>query len=783
MSFNVGENVGPYRIMEQLGQGGMATVFKAYHASLDRYVALKVLHTAFGEDPNFEARFQREARLVAKLEHPNIVPVYDYAEHTGRKYLVMKYIEGETLKARLSRGPLSSEELNKVIVAVGSALAYAHKMGILHRDIKPSNVLLTTDGSIYLADFGLARIASAGESTLSGDMIMGTPQYISPEQAMGKKELDEGTDIYSFGVMLYEMVVGQVPFSADTPFSIIHDHIYSPLPMPRAINPEVPEAVERVLLKALAKERADRHSDIAALVRAFQESWTEAGVPMKGTTVTMSAKEVFAKAATGSGSKKEAAPATEKTVAGKEVKPKKKTSPWMIASAVGMVLLCCLFLFLASSRGRKNQAADETPTATAQIVTATLTAAIEQTVPPVLLIEDFEGTPPVTSSGWETFFQEDGVTKVTCDVTADLAHSGSKSLLMQFEMQLQSWATCGIYFDHGKDWSEAQGIAFYVRADRAGMPFDIAMYGGTREQRTTFIFQTQTPPGSESNWVLVQAHWDDFLGVDWEDTPGVPFQPATVTGFSVGFAEAPSQLTGSIWMDDLHFLGRAPRGPEGGAALTPPPSEPTPDAAVLDALKLVEANPRDPAANLQLSLAYWDNGQSVPAYQALNTAANLADPMDRAFFLDAARQFAEREAWVASAAMYLRAIRTLPPNAVMPVELETGMHEAVYKASAFADMTNFLPFDSIARVDQPIALIAEGRSALFEGDTVQARDYLSRVKNLNPNMPELSLLEAEILLKEGQRDAAKKLLSDLAADLGIPDWIRKLADQYLLQIQ
>ena len=103
MSFNVGENVGPYRIMEQLGQGGMATVFKAYHASLDRYVALKVLHTAFGEDPNFEARFQREARLVAKLEHPNIVPVYDYAEHTGRKYLVMKYIEGETLKARLAR--------------------------------------------------------------------------------------------------------------------------------------------------------------------------------------------------------------------------------------------------------------------------------------------------------------------------------------------------------------------------------------------------------------------------------------------------------------------------------------------------------------------------------------------------------------------------------------------------------------------------------------------------------------------------------------------------------
>ncbi|MBI3737665.1 MAG: serine/threonine protein kinase, partial [Chloroflexi bacterium] len=242
MSFNVGENVGPYRIVEQLGQGGMATVYKAYHAALDRYVALKALHPAFGEDPNFEARFQREARLVAKLEHPNIVPVYDYAEHEHRPYLVMKFIEGDTLKARLTQGPLTSSEIRKVVDSVGSALAYAHKQGVLHRDIKPSNVLMGTDGGIYLADFGLARIAQSGESTLSSDMIMGTPQYISPEQAMGKKDLDEGTDIYSFGVMLYEMVVGQVPFNADTPFSTIHDHIYSPLPMPRAINPKVPDA-------------------------------------------------------------------------------------------------------------------------------------------------------------------------------------------------------------------------------------------------------------------------------------------------------------------------------------------------------------------------------------------------------------------------------------------------------------------------------------------------------------------------------------------------------------
>jgi len=272
MSLTVGENVGPYRIVEQLGQGGMATVFKAYHAALDRYVAIKVMHPAFKEDPTFLARFQREARVVAKLEHPNIVPVYDYAEHNGAPYLVMKFVEGETLKAKLARGPISLTEAVKIVEAVGTGLDYAHKQGILHRDIKPSNVMLAADGNVYLADFGLARIAQAGESTLSSDSLLGTPHYMSPEQAKGVKELDAGTDIYSLGVVIYELVVGRLPFSADTPFAIIHDHIYTPLPMPHDVNPNVPEAIERVLLKALAKERADRYPDVAAMVAAFRDA-------------------------------------------------------------------------------------------------------------------------------------------------------------------------------------------------------------------------------------------------------------------------------------------------------------------------------------------------------------------------------------------------------------------------------------------------------------------------------------------------------------------------------
>ena len=360
MSFAEGENIGPYRIIERLGQGGMATVYKAYHASLDRYVALKVLHPAFHEDETFLGRFQREARVVAKLEHPRIVPVYDYAEHENRPYLVMKFIEGETLKSRLSRGSLSSEEITQVVEAVGSALAHAHDSGILHRDIKPSNVLINNEGLMYLADFGLARIAQAGESTLSSDSIMGTPQYISPEQARGDKDLDEGTDIYSFGVMLYELVVGQVPFSGDTPFSIIHDHIFTPLPLPRTINKKVPESVELVLLKALAKDRADRYEDVPAMAKAFIGAWAAAGVPMEGTALTLPSVT----AAQDQKSGKTKVSSNAKTALGKEPKKKKKRSPWVFIASGLLLLICCLFVFFATGAGDDlfaNRAPTEAP--------------------------------------------------------------------------------------------------------------------------------------------------------------------------------------------------------------------------------------------------------------------------------------------------------------------------------------------------------------------------------------------------------------------------------------
>ncbi|NWF69319.1 MAG: protein kinase [Chloroflexi bacterium] len=270
MPLQEGQNIGPYRIVELLGQGGMATVYKAYHTRLDRHVALKVMHQALLEDPTFRARFQREAQIVARLEHPHIVPVYDYDEHEGQPFLILKQIEGRTLKAAMVEGALSLDEQLRIMTAIAGALDYAHSKGVLHRDFKPSNIIIDPEGTPYLADFGLARMAQSGASTMSADMLLGTPHYISPEQAKGEADLDARTDVYSFGVVLYEMLTGRVPFGGTTPYAIVHDHIYSAVPLPTSLNPNIPAPVEAVLLKALAKTPAERYASAGELVLALR---------------------------------------------------------------------------------------------------------------------------------------------------------------------------------------------------------------------------------------------------------------------------------------------------------------------------------------------------------------------------------------------------------------------------------------------------------------------------------------------------------------------------------
>lgn len=273
MSFIIGENVGSYQILEELGRGGMAKVYKAYHPSLDRYVAIKVMDAAMSGEHDFIERFRREARVIARLDNPHIVPVYDFDEHKGQPYLVLKFIDGQTLGERMKSSPLSKMEVLDIVTAVGEGLQYAHKHGILHRDIKPSNVLIAGNGIVHLTDFGLARMVE-GNSSLTGDTIVGTPHYISPEQALNAESIDERTDIYSFGVMIYEMVTGRVPFEADTAFSVIEDHLYTPPPPPSSIISDLSLDVEEVILKALAKKSDDRFRKVSDMVKAFKQTWT-----------------------------------------------------------------------------------------------------------------------------------------------------------------------------------------------------------------------------------------------------------------------------------------------------------------------------------------------------------------------------------------------------------------------------------------------------------------------------------------------------------------------------
>lgn len=272
MPLQQGERIGAYKIIVPLGQGGTATVYRAFHARLNRFVAIKMIHQDYLDNPNFHSRFEREAQIIAALEHPHIVPVYDFSEHAGEPYLVMKLIEGKTLKERIGKSRLNAQEILDVMTPVAGALDYAHRQGVLHRDIKPSNIMLDQAGTPYLTDFGLARILVAGDSTVSQDMMLGTPHYISPEQALGKDEVDSRSDLYSFGVVLYELLVGKVPFSGKTPYAIINDHIYEPLPLPSETNPELSPAIEAVLLQALAKDREDRYPTATALMTALREA-------------------------------------------------------------------------------------------------------------------------------------------------------------------------------------------------------------------------------------------------------------------------------------------------------------------------------------------------------------------------------------------------------------------------------------------------------------------------------------------------------------------------------
>ena len=376
-----GKQLGPYRVTAPLGEGGMAAVYKAYQAGMDRYIALKVLPQQLAKDPAFVGRFKQEAQLLAKLQHPHILPVFDFGETEGYTYIAMPLVESGTLTDLLTGQPLPWLQIRNIAVQIGDALDYAHSLGLVHRDVKPSNVLVDKRGNCLLTDFGIAKLVEGTAKFTNTGGIVGTPAYMSPEQGRGDK-VDARTDIYALGIMLYEMAIGRVPFDAETPIAIVFKHISDPLPLPSQINPDFPDALERVILKALAKDPNERFATAGEMVRALKAALPDSldaspsvGMPTRAAlprseTVTARAEKVM----------------TSAQLPDPIITPIKTQRPqipiWIwLGTLSGMLLVCAVLVGGAMAWRNINRSNRATPAGPGQTATSPILSASENLTP------------------------------------------------------------------------------------------------------------------------------------------------------------------------------------------------------------------------------------------------------------------------------------------------------------------------------------------------------------------------------------------------------------------
>ena len=362
------DKIGLYEIKSELGRGGMATVYRAYDPRFEREVAVKVLpRELLHADPQFRLRFEREAKIIAQLEHTAIVPVYDVGEADGQPYFVMRYMNGGSLSDRIKAGVMEVEEAARILGAIAPGLDEAHVKGIVHRDIKPSNILFDKRGNPYISDFGIAKLTQAQSGNVTGSAIIGTPAYMAPEQAQGD-DIDGRADIYALGIILFEMVTGKQPYEADTPMAVAIKHITDPVPHILDANPKLPFGMDAIIQKAMAKDKNDRYSTAVELVNALRDLGRSVPTQMQ-TKVPPSQKETVVR---------------QRAV----IQPKRAFSPMMvIVPAVVMAALAGGFFVF---NGRDNQVPTEAP------LISTSTSAPAPTQTPVPTSLPTETSVPVT---------------------------------------------------------------------------------------------------------------------------------------------------------------------------------------------------------------------------------------------------------------------------------------------------------------------------------------------------------------------------------------------------
>jgi len=287
-----GRQLGAYTIVAPLGEGGMASVYKAHQPSVNRDVAIKILGRHFMQDPEFLTRFRHEAYVVAQFQHPHILPVFDFGESGGYSYLVMPLVKGGRLSDLMDGTPMRLDRVDRIMRQICDALDYAHSKGVVHRDIKPTNILIDERLNCLVADFGIARMTEGTTKLTATGAVVGTPTYMSPEQAAGET-VGPQSDLYSLGIMLYEMVAGEVPFKGDTPFAIALKHLTAPMPPPATFNPRLGTAIENVVLKAVARQAKDRYASGDELATALSAAIAQTReIQAKSTIVTPPVSEL-----------------------------------------------------------------------------------------------------------------------------------------------------------------------------------------------------------------------------------------------------------------------------------------------------------------------------------------------------------------------------------------------------------------------------------------------------------------------------------------------------------
>ncbi len=392
------QKFGRYEIKAEIGRGGMATVFHAFDPRFEREVALKVLPRAMLHDPQFRTRFEREAKTIAMLEHPAIVPVYDFGEEDGQPYFVMRYMTGGSLTDRIRKGPMSIQEVAKLFERLAPALDEAHTRGIIHRDLKPGNILFDQYGDPYVSDFGIAKIA-ATPSNVTGSAIVGTPAYMSPEQAQGEG-IDGRSDIYGLGVIIFELLTGTQPYHGDTPMSVVVKHITDPVPHILDVKPDLPPAIEAVIEKAMAKNRDERFPTVKALSDSLNAIARGETLELENSdkTLVTSDRTVLSQKPTPPPGSYPAQPTPPPGPA--PAGPRKKTGMWVglggagllvcVALVAGVIMFKNKIPFLAAASPTKSQ-----PTVTPGATTARLPTGTDV---PVGISPTVKGETPIPSN-------------------------------------------------------------------------------------------------------------------------------------------------------------------------------------------------------------------------------------------------------------------------------------------------------------------------------------------------------------------------------------------------